>query len=78
LLNNAGFSDWVSAVNVIESDLRAVGIQVTPDNLSGSTYSTDIADGRFQLNPPREREREEHRRPAPCQGSPRAEGRGAF
>jgi peptide/nickel transport system substrate-binding protein len=49
LINNAGFSDWVSAVNVIQSDLKAVGIQVTPDNLSGSTYSTDIADGHFEL-----------------------------
>jgi len=49
LINNAGFSDWISAVNVIQQELKAVGIQVTPDNLSGSTYSTDIADGHFQL-----------------------------
>jgi peptide/nickel transport system substrate-binding protein len=49
LINNAGFSDWVSAVNVIQSELKAVGIQVTPDNLSGSTYSTDVSDGKFQL-----------------------------
>ena len=49
IINNAGFSDWVSAVNVIQSELKAVGIQVTPDNLSGSTYSTDVADGHFQL-----------------------------
>ena len=49
MINNAGFSDWVSAVNVIQSELKAVGIQVTPDNLSGSTYSTDVADGHFQL-----------------------------
>ena len=49
IINNAGFSDWVSAVNVIQSELKAVGIQVTPDNLSGSTYSTDVSDGKFQL-----------------------------
>jgi peptide/nickel transport system substrate-binding protein len=49
LINNAGFSDWVSAVNVIQSELKAVGIQITPDNLSGSTYSTDVSDGKFQL-----------------------------
>jgi peptide/nickel transport system substrate-binding protein len=49
MINNAGFSDWVSAVNVIQSELKAVGIQVTPDNLSGSTYSTDMSDGKFQL-----------------------------
>jgi len=49
LINNAGFSDWVSAVNVIQSELKAVGIQITPDNLTGSTYSTDESDGKFQL-----------------------------
>jgi peptide/nickel transport system substrate-binding protein len=49
MINNAGFSDWVSAVNVIQSELKAVGIKVTPDNLSGSTYSTDVSDGKFQL-----------------------------
>ncbi len=49
MINNAGFSDWVSAVNVIQSELKAVGIQVTPDNLSGSTYSTDVSEGKFQL-----------------------------
>jgi peptide/nickel transport system substrate-binding protein len=49
MINNAGFSDWVSAVNVIQSELKAVGIQVTPDNLSGSTYTTDVSEGKFQL-----------------------------
>ncbi|HMK97927.1 MAG TPA: ABC transporter substrate-binding protein [Acidimicrobiales bacterium] len=49
ILNNGGFSDWVAAVNVIQSELKAVGIQVTPDNLTGSTFDTDLADGHFQL-----------------------------
>ena len=49
MINNAGFSDWVSAVNVIQSELKAVGIQLTPDNLSGSTYSTDLSDGKFEF-----------------------------
>ena len=42
IINNGGFSDWVAAVNVIQSELKAVGIQVTPDNLSDTTYSTDV------------------------------------
>ena len=49
IINNGGFSDWVAAVNVIQSELKAVGIQVTPDNLTGSTYSTDLSDGHFEL-----------------------------
>ena len=35
IINNGGYSDWVASVNVIETDLKAVGISVTPDNLSG-------------------------------------------
>ena len=35
-------------VNVIQSELKAVGIQVTPDNLPVRP-STDVADGHFQL-----------------------------
>jgi len=49
IVNNAPYSDWVSAVNVIQSELKAVGIQLTPDNLSGSTYSTDLSDGKFEF-----------------------------
>ena len=30
IINNGGFSDWVAAVNVIQSDLKAVGIALTP------------------------------------------------
>jgi peptide/nickel transport system substrate-binding protein len=39
----------VSAVNVIQNELKSIGIKITPDNLSGSTYSTDVSDGKFQL-----------------------------
>ncbi len=47
--NNAGFSDWVASVNVIAGELRAVGIQVTPDNLSNANFDTEVSEGRFQL-----------------------------
>ena len=49
IINNAGFSDWVAAVNVIQSELKAVGIQITPDNLSNTTFLTDVEDGHYQL-----------------------------
>ena len=29
IINNGGYSDWVAAVNVIETDLKAVGISIT-------------------------------------------------
>jgi len=49
MINNGGYSDWVAAVNVIKSDLKAVGIQISPDNLSQTTWNSDVLDGDFQL-----------------------------
>jgi peptide/nickel transport system substrate-binding protein len=49
IINNGGYSDWVAAVNVIETDLKAVGIGLTPDNLSGTTWESDLDTGNFQL-----------------------------
>jgi peptide/nickel transport system substrate-binding protein len=49
ILDNGGFSDWVAAVNVIQQDLKAVGIQVTPNNVAYSTWQTDLYTGKFQL-----------------------------
>ena len=49
IINQGGFSDWVAAVSVIENDLKAVGIQITPQNLASTTYTTDAVTGKFQL-----------------------------
>jgi peptide/nickel transport system substrate-binding protein len=49
ILNNGGFSDWVAAVQTIQSSLKAVGIQVTPQNLNSTTYQTDLYTGKYQL-----------------------------
>jgi len=49
IINNGGYSDWVAAVDVIKSDLAAVGIEVTPDNLSQTTWNTDVLEGHFEL-----------------------------
>jgi len=49
IINNGGYSDWVASVNVIETDLKAVGISVTPDNLSGTTWESDLDTGQYQL-----------------------------
>jgi peptide/nickel transport system substrate-binding protein len=49
ILNNGGFSDWVNAVAVVVQDLKAVGIQATPRDLSATTYDNDLFTGQFQL-----------------------------
>ncbi|HET7243487.1 MAG TPA: ABC transporter substrate-binding protein [Streptosporangiaceae bacterium] len=49
IINNGGFSDWVAAVQTIQSELKAVGIQLTPQNLAATTYQTDLYTGKFEL-----------------------------
>ena len=49
IINNGGFSDWVNAVSVIVSDLKAVGIAVTPENLSQTSYQDKLFAGQYQL-----------------------------
>jgi peptide/nickel transport system substrate-binding protein len=49
ILNNGGYSDWVASVNVIQQELKAVGIQITPENLTGTSLDSAIDNGQFQL-----------------------------
>jgi peptide/nickel transport system substrate-binding protein len=49
IINNGGYSDWVASVNVIETDLKAVGIGLTPENLSATTWESDLDTGNYQL-----------------------------
>ncbi|MBO0772865.1 MAG: ABC transporter substrate-binding protein, partial [Actinobacteria bacterium] len=49
VINNGGFSDWVASMQVIISNLKAVGIQVTPSNVAYNTWQTDIYTGKFDL-----------------------------
>ncbi|HEV2362335.1 MAG TPA: ABC transporter substrate-binding protein [Acidimicrobiales bacterium] len=49
ILNIGGYSDWVASVQIIETELKAVGISITPDNLSSNSYDTDLYNGQYQL-----------------------------
>jgi peptide/nickel transport system substrate-binding protein len=49
ILNNGGFSDWVAAVQTIQTSLKAIGIAVTPENLAATTYQSDLYSGKYQL-----------------------------
>src|ERR1035437_11097074 len=49
IINNGGFSDWVAAVNVLQTDLKAVGIQLTPKNLAAPAYQAALYNGNYQL-----------------------------
>jgi peptide/nickel transport system substrate-binding protein len=49
IINIGGYSDWVASVQVIQNQLKAVGIEIKPENLSSTTYDNDIYNGKFQL-----------------------------
>ena len=50
IINIGGYSDWVASVQVIQQELKAVGIKITPENLSSTTYDADTYAGKYQLD----------------------------
>ncbi len=49
IINIGGYSDWVASVQVIQQQLKAVGIKITPENLSSTTFDSNTYNGKFQL-----------------------------
>jgi peptide/nickel transport system substrate-binding protein len=49
VINIGGYSDWVAAMQVIQQELRAAGIQITPDNLSQNDFIARLYYGNYQL-----------------------------
>ena len=49
VINIGDYSDWVASMQVIQQDLKAIGIAITPDNLSNTDFDADLFYGKFQL-----------------------------
>jgi peptide/nickel transport system substrate-binding protein len=49
VINIGGYSDWVASMQVIAQNLRAVGIQLTPDNLTNTAFTAAITTGKYQI-----------------------------
>jgi peptide/nickel transport system substrate-binding protein len=49
VINIGGYSDWVASMQVIQQDLKAVGIQITPNNLSQNDFLSRLYNGDYQL-----------------------------
>jgi peptide/nickel transport system substrate-binding protein len=49
MINIGDYSDWVASMQVIQQDLKAVGISITPQNLSNTDYQADLFNGHYQL-----------------------------
>jgi peptide/nickel transport system substrate-binding protein len=49
VINIGDYSDWVASMQVIQQDLKAVGISITPSNLSNTDFQADLFNGHYQL-----------------------------
>jgi peptide/nickel transport system substrate-binding protein len=49
MINISGYTDWIASANVVQQELKAVGIKVTTSNISGTTYDDDTFNGHYQL-----------------------------
>ena len=49
VINIGGYSDWVASMQVIQQELKAVGIQVTPSNLTNTAFDQALYYGHYQL-----------------------------
>jgi peptide/nickel transport system substrate-binding protein len=49
MINIGGYSDWVASAQIVEQELKAAGIKVSPSNLSSTTYDADVYAGKFDL-----------------------------
>ena len=50
MINIGGYSDWVASAQIVAQELKAVGIKVTAENLSSTTYDNDNYTGKYQLS----------------------------
>jgi peptide/nickel transport system substrate-binding protein len=49
VINIGGYSDWVASMSVIQQQLKAVGIAITPDNLAQNDFTSRLYNGQYQL-----------------------------
>src|SRR5437588_6434282 len=42
MVNIGGYSDWVLSAQIVQQELKAIGIKVTASNLSSTTYDNDV------------------------------------
>jgi peptide/nickel transport system substrate-binding protein len=50
IVDDAGYTDYMTAAQIIASQLKAIGIDVTVSGVSDNAWSNDLASGKFQLS----------------------------
>ena len=49
VINIGDYSDWVASMQVVAQNLKAVSIQLTPDNLTNTDFTAALYTGKYQL-----------------------------
>jgi len=49
VINIGDYSDWVASMQVIQQNLKAIGIEITPRNLSNTDFDSELFFGKYQL-----------------------------
>jgi peptide/nickel transport system substrate-binding protein len=49
VINIGGYSDWVASMSVVQQELKAAGILITPQNLAQNDFTSRLYSGNFQL-----------------------------
>jgi peptide/nickel transport system substrate-binding protein len=49
VINIGDYSDWVASMQVIQQNLAAVGIKLSPDNLTNTDFDADLYNGKYDL-----------------------------
>jgi peptide/nickel transport system substrate-binding protein len=49
VINIGDYSDWVASMQVVQQNLKAVGISVTPDNLTNTAFTAALYAGKYQM-----------------------------
>ncbi len=49
IINIGDYSDWVASVQVVQQNLKAIGIQITPSNLTNTAFTAALYAGKYQL-----------------------------
>jgi peptide/nickel transport system substrate-binding protein len=49
MINISGYTDWIASANIVQQELKNIGIKVTTSNISGTTYDDETFNGHFEL-----------------------------
>jgi len=49
MINIGGYSDWVASAQIVAQELKQIGIKVTAQNLSSTTYDNNVYTGNYEL-----------------------------